>query len=333
MTSGFWGAVWDRVDGFSVAVAAAVALAVLLPARGEVYEGFFVLSKAVVAGLFFLHGLKLSPSNLWAGLTSWRLHLAIVAATFVFFPALCALAKPAIIFLAGNDLYQGVLFLCLLPSTVQSSIAFTSIAGVNVAAAVCAASASSLLGVFATPALVSLLMRAEATSSLAKALADLGLQLVLPFALGQLARPALAGWLERRKKLLGFTDRLSVVFVVYVSFSEGTTTGVWGSLSAGLFLPLALCLALVLAAALTATYWGGKALGFSRADRIAVIFCGSKKSLIAVVPMANVIFPPAVASVIVLPLMIFHQMQLIACSFIARRLSAEKTPAAPLARA
>jgi sodium/bile acid cotransporter 7 len=298
-----------------------VILAVLLPARGQIYDVFKSISSLVVALLFFMHGLKLSPSNLWAGLTNWRLHLAITLATFALFPALGLAIKPIVVFMADENLYMGLLFVCALPSTVQSSIAFTSIAGGNVAAAVCAASFSSLLGVFVTPVLVSLLLQASVDSSLAQSVGDLCLQLVIPFASGQAARPWLAGWMGRRKKLLGLTDRLSVLFIVYVSFSHGTTAGIWRTLSVSLFLALTVCCALLLCLALAGTATAGKILGFVKADRIVVLFCGSKKSLVAGVPMANIIFSPELASVIVLPLMIFHQMQLLACSYISRRLA------------
>jgi sodium/bile acid cotransporter 7 len=317
----------EKIDGFTAGLLATLVLAVLLPASGSVYDVLKTTSSLVVAALFFLHGLKLSPANLWAGLTSWRLHLVITLATFLIFPVLGLLMKPAVLFMTGNrQLYLGLLFLCALPSTVQSSIAFTSIAGGNVAAAVCSASFSSLLGVFVTPVLVNLTMQTAADGSLAKAVWDLCLQLVFPFAAGQLSRRWLLGWLDRRRKLLGFTDRLSVLFIVYVSFSRGTTEGLWGTLTWPMFLALVVCCGLLLGAALLSTTALGRALGFERAERIVVLFCGSKKSLVTGVPMANVIFPPATASVIILPLMVFHQMQLLACSFISRKLSRSRPP-------
>jgi sodium/bile acid cotransporter 7 len=237
------------------------------------------------------------------------------------FPILGLLAKPVILFFANDNLYLGILFICVLPSTVQSSIAFTSIAGGNVAAAVCAASFSSLLGVFVAPVLVNILLHANLESSLSQAVFDLFVQLVLPFALGQGLRPWLLGWITRNKTLLGYTDRLSVLFIVYVSFSRGTTSGLWQTLSVPLFLALVVLCGLILGLALLGTSTAGKLLKFSRADRIVILFCGSKKSLVAGVPMANIIFPTDLASVIILPLMIFHQMQLLACSYIARKLA------------
>ncbi|MDR1872525.1 MAG: bile acid:sodium symporter [Deltaproteobacteria bacterium] len=317
------------VDGFTLALVLTVALAVALPAHGQGYRIFSTLSNLVVASLFFMHGLKLSPQNLWAGLTNWRLHLVVVTATFVLFPLLGLGLKPVLLWLSSPNLYLGLLFLCFLPSTVQSSIAFTSMAGGNVAAAVCSASASSLLGVFITPIWVWLALGASSKGSFGQAILDLSLQLVLPFALGQLARLKLAQWVERRRKMIGFTDRLSVLFIVYVSFSRGTTTGLWGTLSVPMFLSLIVACALILAIALITTAKAGKALGFDQPDQITILFCGSKKSLIAGVPMANIIFAPELASSIILPLMIFHQAQLLTCAYLARRIALKRQKAAP----
>ncbi|MDR2386618.1 MAG: bile acid:sodium symporter [Deltaproteobacteria bacterium] len=311
----------NHSDGFTNALILTVILAVFLPASGQVYDIFKGATTLVVAFLFFMHGLKLTPANLWAGLTSWRLHLVISLATFIMFPILGFLIKPLALWLTDERLYLGLLFVCVLPSTVQSSIAFTSMAGGNVAAAVCAASFSSLLGVFLTPVLVNLCLQASLETSLAQAVWNLFLQLVLPFALGQALRPWLAGWINRRKTLLGYTDRLSVLFIVYVSFSHGTTSGLWGTLSIAMFMALILLCAFLLSLALLGTFTAGKLLKFPRADQIVILFCGSKKSLVAGVPMANIIFTPALASVIILPLMIFHQIQLLACSYIARKLA------------
>jgi sodium/bile acid cotransporter 7 len=311
----------EHSDGFTNALFLTVILAVLLPAKGQVYVIFKASSSLVVALLFFMHGLKLTPANLWAGLTSWRLHLVITMATFIMFPFLGLVLKPLAIWLTNDQLYMGLLFICVLPSTVQSSIAFTSIAGGNVAAAVCAASFSSLLGVFVTPVLVNLFLQASLDSSLSRAIWDLFTQLVLPFGIGQALRPWLAGWLTRRKTLLGYTDRLSVLFIVYVSFSHGTTSGLWGTLSVPLFVTLIIMCVILLALAFLGTYTAGNILKFPREDRVVILFCGSKKSLIAGVPMANIIFSPELASVIILPLMIFHQTQLVACSYISRKWS------------
>ncbi|MDR1044678.1 MAG: bile acid:sodium symporter [Candidatus Adiutrix sp.] len=311
------------LDGYTIVLLATVALATVLPVHGRGYELAGTVSKLVVALLFFLHGVKLSPQNLWLGLTHWRLHLVIISSTFVMFPILGLLLKPLMTPVIGVDLYLGMMFICILPSTVQSSIAFTSLAGGNVAAAVCAASFSSLLGIFVTPLLAGLLMNTAGGGISSQAVIDLCRQLLLPFALGQVMRRRLAPLIGRHKALVTFVDRLSIVFIVYVAFSHGANSGLWGQLSLPLFLLLGLVCGILLALALVLTGWVGRLTGFNRADRIVILFCGSKKSLATGVPMANIIFPPGLASVIILPLMVFHQMQLMACALIARRLAAE----------
>lgn len=50
-----------------------------------------------------------------------------------------------------------------------------------------------------------------------------------------------------------------------------------------------------------------------------MLYCGSLKSLVSGVPMARVLFPSAQIGAIILPVMIYHQLQLMVCATIARR--------------
>ncbi|MDR2405943.1 MAG: bile acid:sodium symporter [Deltaproteobacteria bacterium] len=316
----------NTLDPFTLVLILALILAFKLPVTGKAYTAFYALSKLVVALLFFLHGAKLSPKNIKDGFANYKLQLLILISTFALFPIVTLILKPLFALMLERDLVMGFLFLATLPSTVQSSIAFTSIARGNVAAAVCAASASSLLGVIVTPFLVGLLVHIEASSSWLSTLMDLIIQLVLPFALGMLLRPKLANFLTVHKRITNVTDRLSVVFIVYVSFSHATNTGIFQSLTMSMLPPLILASIVILAIALIFTWKMSGLLKFPYPDRAAVLFCGSKKSLMAGVPMANIIFAPAVASIIIIPLMLFHQIQLIVCAFIAKSLSKKELP-------
>ncbi|MDR2338646.1 MAG: bile acid:sodium symporter [Deltaproteobacteria bacterium] len=311
----------DHLDGFTLVLLLALVLSFVAPVKGSLYDIFYILSKLVVALLFFLHGAKLSPQNIKDGFTNYKLQLLILVSTFVFFPLAALALKWPLGLVLPQGLVLGFLFLACLPSTVQSSIAFTSIAKGNVAAAVCAASASSLLGVVVTPFLVGILVRHGGASTGLSSLWDLTVQLVLPFALGQLLRPKLKAVLERRKKITDVTDRLSVVFIVFVSFSHATNTGLWKSMDLAMIPALIVGSLVLLALALIFTWKAGGLLGFAYPDRAAILFCGSKKSLMAGVPMANIILPPDAASLLIIPLMCFHQVQLIACAMIAKRLA------------
>jgi sodium/bile acid cotransporter 7 len=307
------------VDPYLFALIGAVALAALVPARGPAEAAIHYAVTGAVALLFFLYGARLSAQAVVEGLMHWRLQSLVLASTFILFPLLGLAAAAAARPLLPADLALGLLYACVLPSTVQSSIAFTSIARGNVPAALCSASVSNLFGVVATPALVALLMTSQSGGFSFKALQDVALQLLAPFAAGQLCRPLIGKWLGGHKRLTSFVDRGSILLIVYAAFSEGMVAGVWSQLSwASLALVLALdCL--ILAVALVATTLLSRRLGFSKPDEIAIVFCGSKKSIASGIPMANILFPGQAISLIVLPLMLFHQIQLFACAILAQR--------------
>ena len=305
-----------------------MAVASILPASGVVAVGMGWLAKLLVAMLFFLHGARLSREAVVAGLLHWRLHLTVLLVTFGLFPVL-GLAISATHLLPAS-LGLGVLFLCCLPSTVQSSIAFTSIAKGNIAAAVCSASASNILGMVLTPLLVGALMHAQGAGGFSLGtLQSIALQLLAPFILGQVLQPWVRGWIQRTSRLLGFTDRGSILVIVYSAFSEAVVQGLWKKVGAAdLVLVGAVC-AVLLAIVLFTTVRIARALKFNTEDEITILFCGSKKSLVSGAPMAAILFPPATAGVMILPLMLYHQMQMMACAVIAQRYAQRVQEPAP----
>jgi sodium/bile acid cotransporter 7 len=304
-------------EPFILALLGTVLLASLAPPRGPWAAVAGAVANGGIFLLFFLHGAKLSPQAVLEGARNLKLHLAVLAATYLLFP-LFGLALAALPILS-RPTAVGLLFLTLLPSTVQSSIAFTAIARGNVAAAVCAASFSNLIGIVLTPALTVLLIHGKGGSLSLGSLQAIVVQLLLPFAAGQLMRPRIGGLLARHKAVFALVDRGSILLVVYAAFGAAVAGGIWSRLAASdLALVAGLCLVL-LAAVLGATWALARGLGLGRADGIALLFCGSKKSLASGVPMAGVLFPGPQAGLIILPLILFHQLQLIACAVIARR--------------
>ena len=306
------------IDPYLLCLLGMVALGLVLPARGSSQHLVNGVAYAAVSGLFFLYGARLAPSAIWAGLVNWRLQGLVFASTFLLFPAIGLIvshfAKPYL----PTALVSGLVFLTLLPSTVQSSIAFTSIARGDVPAALCSASFSNVVGVVLTPLLASLAFTGRHGLS-AGSFEDIGLQILLPFALGQAARPFIGGWLERHHLVTNTFDRGSILVIVYSAFSEGSAAGVWRLISAAnLGAVLALDL-VMLGAVIATTTFVSRWLGFSTKEEIAIVFCGSKKSMASGLPMANILFPGHVAGLIVLPLMIFHQAQLFVCASLARR--------------
>jgi solute carrier family 10 (sodium/bile acid cotransporter), member 7 len=308
-------------DNFTLCLVGTVILASLLPVHGQAAVAFDWVTNVAVGLLFFLHGAKLSREAIVAGATHWRLHILVLLSTFALFPLLGLALKPILSPLVTPALYAGILFLCTLPSTVQSSIAFTSIAKGNVPAAVCSASASSLLGIFVTPALVSVLVTNQAAggSSPWHTVGNIVLQLLVPFVAGQLLRPLIGKWIERHRSVLKFVDQGSILLVVYGAFSESVNEGLWHQIPLSALGGVLLISAVLLALALIVTIFVSKRLGFNRADQITIIFCGSKKSLAAGVPMAKVIFASQAVGAVVLPLMLFHQIQLMVCAALAQR--------------
>lgn len=318
------------VDGYVLLIVLFAATAAILPVRGVMAEGLSQAIKGVIALLFFLYGARLSPQAAWAGARHWRLHLVVFAATFIVFPLLGLGLYPLVhAGLLSPALYAGVIFLCALPSTVQSSIAFTSIARGNVAAAICSASISSLIGIIITPLLVGLILQTGASGPSVSLhdIEKIALQLFVPFMVGQLSRPLTARFIEKQRKILGYVDRGSILLVVYAAFSEGMVSGMWHQIGVADIAILLAINAALLAAMLGLTTLAARKFGFHKADEITIVFCGSKKSLAAGLPMATVLFAGGAVSIAVLPLMLFHQMQLMVCAAMARRYA--KRPESP----
>ncbi|WP_345012944.1 bile acid:sodium symporter family protein [Streptomyces shaanxiensis] len=306
------------IDPYILLLLGTVGLAALLPARGTASDVASGASTAAIAFLFFLYGARLSTREALDGLKHWRLHVTVLACTFAVFPLLGLAARGLVPVVLTHPLYQGLLFLTLVPSTIQSSIAFTSMARGNVPAAICAGSFSSLVGIVITPLLAAAVLGGSAGGFSADSLVKIVLQLLVPFVAGQLLRRWIGGFVTRHKKVLGLVDRGSILLVVYTAFSAGMVQGIWSQVSPIRLAGLLAVEAVLLAVMLALTWYGAKALRFDRADRIAIQFAGSKKSLAAGLPMASVLFG-AHASLAVLPLMLFHQMQLMVCAVIAKR--------------
>lgn len=308
-----------KPDPLIVLIILAVIIAIIAPARGSFADIFGQLTNVAIALLFFLYGARLSTQEALNGLKHWRLHLTILAFTFVVYP-LIGIALRALTAVISHDMYLGILFLTLVPSTVQSSVAFTSIAKGNVAGAIVSASASNLVGVIITPLLVMLLMGTGGGVHIdTSVFGEIALLLLAPFVLGQITRR----WVGKiaQSKATKVVDRGSIAMVVYSAFSKGVVDGIWSSISLWDLAFLVVFAAIFVAFMLWLTRKASQKMGFNRADTIAIEFCGSKKSLATGLPMASVIFASGGASLglLILPLMIYHQVQLMMCSWLAAR--------------
>lgn len=306
-----------RLDPLIIGLVLAAIIASIFPLSGVASDGMRVFTQACVALLFFLHGARLLPQTVLAGLANWRLHLTIIACSFVMFPLMALPISLLVPTFMPPELFVGFVFLCILPSTIQSSIAFTSIAGGNVSAAVVAASASNMLGVFLTPLLATLILHSEGGVNI-DAIESVAMQLLAPFVLGQLTQKWVGGWVRAHPKTLKFVERGSIICVAYLAFSDAMAAGAWQAVTAMDVFVLVSVVSALLAAVLLMTRLMARRLGFSREDEIAIVFCGSKKSMGSGLPMANIIFAGQTLGLLILPMMLYHQIQLIVCAFLAQ---------------
>ena len=313
-------------DRFIFWLIGAVLAASLLPVRGSAAAALDGTTFAAIFTLFFLHGVRLPREALVGGLTDWRLHLAILASTYAVFPlvglALAGLFPGTL----SPPLWTGILFLCALPSTVQSSIAFTSMARGNVAGAVAAAAGSNLVGVFLTPLLVALMLGSQGAAIGLGGIGRIAALLLLPFILGHALRSRLFPLVEHRPALTTSVDKGTILLAVYGAFSAAAAEGLWRRIPPDAFAWLVAGCLLILALILAATWAIGRFGGFSRESRAAILFCGSVKSLASGVPMARILFPGAAAGFVILPVMLFHILQLIVCAWIAARMGRQNSP-------
>jgi solute carrier family 10 (sodium/bile acid cotransporter), member 7 len=320
-----------KTDGFILALAGAIGLALLWPelgaADGPLHLG--VVTRCGIALIFFLHGANLSTQALRTGAGHWRLHILIQSTTFVVFPIMGAALWLATAAFVPDPLRLGVFYLCAISSTISSSVAMTAVARGNVAAAVFNATLSGLIGMIVTPLLVSLLSRYSGPGpTLGEAILDIVKMLLLPFAVGHLLRPLLVTLLTRYLRSLSLLDRGIIVLIVYVAFADSTRAGLWSGFSIGMFVLVGVIVLALLAAALGFALLVSRRLGLPLQDEAAAVFCGATKSLANGAPIAKIIFAghPALGF-IMLPLLLYHPVQLVVFAALARRYAVRITAA------
>ncbi|MBB4660087.1 bile acid:sodium symporter family protein [Parvularcula dongshanensis] len=313
-----------KPDPFVLLLLAAVVLALLLPSPGAKTSGPLDLHRLTQIGIgliFFLHGAAFPTAVIVENAKRWRIHALIQGTTFLLFPAIGFLLYLATRGLLSDTLRLGFFFLAALPSTISSAVALTGVARGNVPIAVFNASLSGLIGLVLTPLLLRLVqVSGGGGPSLGSAVADIARVLLLPFVAGQVARPLIGGFITRHKKRIALVDRGVILLIVYTAFASSTAAGLWSTIGIGELAATVLLVALLLAAALASVIATTRALKLSREDEVAVVFCGSTKSLANGAPIAQVVFAgTGLGGVVILPLMIYHQLQLIACASLAQR--------------
>jgi sodium/bile acid cotransporter 7 len=310
-------------DRFLLALLATISLAIFLPVSGTLAAQLKIASKGAIALLFFLYGARLHYTAVLQGLANWRLQLSSPLVTFVLFPLLAwPMMKAAqAVSLVDPALLSGFLFLSLLPSTVQSSIAMVGIARGNVAGAICSASISNMAGVFLTPLFALALMGAQAGDlEPLPAIGKVAMQILLPFVLGMVFQKPLSAPMKRVAPWLKLYDRGVILLIGYIAISAAMTGGVFAEVGVTDLVLLGALFLVLLGLALGGSWLLGDLLGMSREDKVALLFCGSQKSLASGVPLAAALFPASVAGVVIVPVILYHQMQLVIGTLLCGRM-------------
>lgn len=314
-------------DRFIMVILGTILVASLLPATGQGAEIAGVMSSVAIFTLFFLHGLRLPRAEVLTAVRNWRLQLIMFLFVFAAMPLASSLAAPVASTFLPAGLVTGVVFLGLLPTTVQSSISYSSIAGGNVAASVMASALLNLSGIFMTPLLTAFIIGAAGGGGFSWNIAIKVMTiLLLPFAIGQFAQKWLGAWALRRKALLSIMDKSAIAIAVYVAFSSAVAGGLWQMVDILSMLELIALVAALLAFGFAGPWLIGNALALPRADRISLVFAGSHKSIATGAPLAAILFAGPQAGMVILPALIYHQLQLIVSAPLAKRLATSTEP-------
>jgi len=312
-----------KKEWFLIGMGCSIALAVATPQIGHSGSPIHLemITKLGIAFIFFLHGLSLSPAAIRSGVSNWKLHVCTQSSTFLLYPLLWVVTSSLFLGYMPTALALGFCYLFVLPSTISSSVALTSVAKGNVPGAIFNASLSSVLGVFITPMFVYLFMGIQgAHMDLEGSIISIAKLLLLPMVAGQLLRPLLVQFTQKHKSVVNIVDRFVILLIVYNSFCDSMMNGVWSQFSVTLLVfSLLLCAGILV----FITYVIRKITHlckFTTEDEIAALFCGTKKTLAAGVPMAQVIFgsDPRLG-MILLPIILYHPMQIFYCAILANR--------------
>lgn len=312
------------LNGFFLCLLLMVFLAWLFPEAGS-KESIIPLDDITYYGvsvIFFFYGLRLSPEKLKTGLRSWKLHVIIQATTFLLFPMI-ALVIIHFFGSADNLLWLGFFYLAALPSTVSSSVVMVSIAGGNMPAAIFNASISSIIGIFSTPLWMSVYTQPSSGEvDLSHVVIKLCLQVLLPVVTGLLLHSKLGAWAERYKAWLKNFDQFIILLIVFTAFSESFLGRMFDNFSYFEIITLGSLMLLFFIVMAALMYTLSSLLKFSREDSITILFCGSKKSLVQGAVMGKVLFPdPSILGILLLPLMLYHALQLLAGSVLAQKMA------------
>lgn len=310
------------LNAFFFLMIGAIFLAWLYPSPGIAESPLHLpaIAGIGVSVIFFFYGAKLSPESLINGLSKWRLHLVVQLSTFVLFPLTIIAVRHLFADYFATPIGIGIFYLAALPSTVSSSVVLVSIARGNIAAAIFNASISSILGIVITPLwMSSLLGKTQPDFDLSHTIFQLCIQVLLPVVIGLFLHHKLKNWVSGYKNTLRNFDQMIILLIVYTSFCESFSGDQFNNFSISEIIFLGSMMLVLFLVVFLLMNQISRWMGFKREERITVIFCGSKKSLVQGAVMGKVLFPDqAILGVVLLPLMLYHALQLLAGSTFAK---------------
>ena len=308
-----------KFNGFIFALFLAIILAWLFPAAlNDLPLGWII--DIGIGLIFFFYGLKLAPAELKLGFFNYRSHIFIQLTTFLVFPLLTFLFIPLFEGGTTSNLWIAIFFLGVLPSTVSSSVVMVAIAKGNLPTAIFNASISGLIGIIATPLWLSLFMLKTGGFSITAIITKLLLQIVLPLMLGLLLQRFLGNFARAHSKKLSLFDKSVIVLIVFSSFSTSFASNLFASLDPLSLVKLSVIVVLLFFAVYAFTGYVCKLFNFSLQDTITVKFAGTKKSLVHGSVMAKIIFGSSASlGLFLLPIMLYHILQLILVAIFAER--------------
>lgn len=316
-----------KLDKFVLAIITTVCIAYLFPNFGADDSWFPIdtISGYGISLIFFFYGLKLSPDKIKSGLKNWKLHILVQSATFIIFPLVVLLFYPLMKNEEQHTMWLAVFFLAALPSTVSSSVVMVSIAKGNIPAAIFNASLSGIIGILLTPLWMKpFLEEQQADFNFEKVYTQLIFQIIIPVILGIILQRFGSKWAQKYNSQLSFFDKAIILLIVYKSFAESFISGIFKTLQWYDMFILLIIVSVLFWVVYGLINWIAKRLGFNREDRITASFCGSKKSLVHGTVMSKVLFTNAATiGIILLPLMLYHAMQILVISIIAGKLAKE----------
>ncbi len=318
-----------KLDGFVLAIITIVITAYFFPNWGSKNSlvPLNLIGTIGVSLIFFFYGLKLSPEKIKTGLKNWKLHLLVQASSFILFPIIVISFYPLISSESDHTIWLAFMFLAALPSTVSSSVVMVSIAKGNIPAAIFNASISGLIGIIITPLWMGFfLQKTAANFDLGSIYLKLLIEILLPVIIGISLQRYLGDYVRKHLRFLTLFDKSIILLIIYKSFAESFTEHVFNAVNFVDLLLISLGVIVLFLVVFFITKKIAQYIGFNLEDRITAQFCGTKKSLVHGTVFSKILFQNSASiGIILLPLMLFHFIQIFIISLIAVKLAKRQT--------